>query len=57
MTEQTTTTPSPQAGPVTWAPSQTVCCALCHRPTARYGAPAGPLCEACRKERRVQYGV
>ncbi|MEW2374253.1 hypothetical protein AB0940_33600 [Streptomyces sp. NPDC006656] len=57
MTEQTTTAPRPQAVPVTWAPSQTGPCARCHRPTARYGAPANPLCEACRSKRRAQYGV
>lgn len=54
------TTPAPAATrprPATWPPSQAGPCARCHRTCARYGAPANPLCETCREERRAQYGT
>lgn len=60
MTSPTPPAEQPQAGGhrpvVTLAPSQTGPCAKCHQPCARYGAPANPLCPACKAARQAQYG-
>ncbi|MEU6896190.1 hypothetical protein ABZ934_31495 [Streptomyces sp. NPDC046557] len=53
----TSPAPAPRPQVMTWAPSQTGPCAACHRPCARYGAPANPLCEACKAARQAQYGA
>ncbi|GAA3233183.1 hypothetical protein GCM10010260_81880 [Streptomyces filipinensis] len=56
--EHSVTTPaSAPARPqlVTWAPSQTGPCALCHAPTCKYGVGASPTCPRCAEARAAQY--